>query len=79
MIRILLFGTLAQKAGKREIEIEAVPDGKAVSLIAEEITRAYLGGEAGIYMLAVNGEQVKPDAVVKDGDEVAIMPPFSGG
>ena len=30
-------------------------------------------------MLAVNGEQVKPEALVKDGDEVAIMPPFSGG
>jgi molybdopterin synthase catalytic subunit len=35
--------------------------------------------EPGKIMIAVNQEFVKPDAVVNDGDEVALMPPFSGG
>ena len=30
-------------------------------------------------MTALNQEMVKPEARVKDGDEVALMPPFSGG
>jgi molybdopterin synthase catalytic subunit len=33
----------------------------------------------GRILAAVNQEFVKPDAPVKDGDEVALMPPFSGG
>lgn len=30
-------------------------------------------------MIAVNEEFVRKDALVRDGDEVALMPPFSGG
>ena len=30
-------------------------------------------------LAAVNLRQVKHDAIVKDGDEVALLPPLSGG
>lgn len=30
-------------------------------------------------LTAINMEYVKPDAVVKDGDEVAFFPPVTGG
>ncbi|MEE9259189.1 MAG: MoaD/ThiS family protein [Nitrospinaceae bacterium] len=30
-------------------------------------------------MVSVNQDVVSPDAVIQDGDEVALLPPFSGG
>jgi molybdopterin synthase catalytic subunit len=35
--------------------------------------------ECGRFLMAVNQEFVQLDTPLKDGDEVAIMPPFSGG
>lgn len=31
------------------------------------------------YMIAVNNEYAMADFIIKDGDEVAIIPPVSGG
>ena len=30
-------------------------------------------------MVSVNQDMASPDSVIKDGDEVALLPPFSGG
>ena len=79
MIRVLLFGTLSQKAGVREIDIDPGDGGKVVADVVKEVLENYLGGEAGVYMLAVNETQATPETAVGDGDEVAMMPPFSGG
>lgn len=79
MIRVLFFGTLAQKAGAREITLGPEAGGRTVVDFVEMIKREYLGGEAGVYMVAVNETQAQRGLVIKDGDEVAIMPPFSGG
>ncbi|MEE9542753.1 MAG: MoaD/ThiS family protein [Thermodesulfobacteriota bacterium] len=79
MIKVLLFGTLAKQAGLREIEIEARPEGRKLSDIIDEVKRDYIKGEAGVYMCAVNEVQAAPEEIINDGDEVAIMPPFSGG
>ncbi len=79
MIKVLLFGNLAKQAGLKEIELEAKAGGQTLSEIIEEVKRTYIKGEAGVYMTAVNEEQATPEQKVNDGDEVAIMPPFSGG
>lgn len=31
------------------------------------------------FLISVNQEFAKPDTIVKDGDEVGLLPPFSGG
>jgi molybdopterin converting factor small subunit len=79
VIRVLLFGTLAAKAKSREIEIEATKEISVVADVLAKVVGDYLDGDAGVYMLALNETQAKPETPVKDGDEVAIMPPFSGG
>ncbi|MEE8575211.1 MAG: MoaD/ThiS family protein [Thermodesulfobacteriota bacterium] len=79
MIKVLLFGSLATQAGQREIDIEATSETQKVSDIVAEVEEKYLKRKAGIYMLAINETQVRPEEIVEDGDEVAIMPPFSGG
>ena len=30
-------------------------------------------------MVSVNQDMASPDSIVRDGDEVALLPPFSGG
>ncbi len=73
MIKVLFFGAVADKLGKRSVDAQA-----GLSL-AELI--AQLGcADMQPLLVAVNQEQVQDmDYIVQDGDEVALMPPFSGG
>ncbi len=73
MIKVLFFGVVADKLGKRSVDAQA-----GLSL-AELI--AQLGcADMQPLLVAVNQEQIQDmDYIVQDGDEVALMPPFSGG
>jgi len=75
MIRVLLFGALADKLGQREIMLP-VDDGMPLHEVAQQI-----GCEGFPTLLfAVNQQQeTNREIMVHNGDEVAIMPPFSGG
>lgn len=79
MIRVLLFGTLATRAGSRELQIEATGEINSVADILKRLEDDYPGTAEGVYMYAVNETQAELETQVKDGDEVAVMPPFSGG
>jgi len=73
-VRILFFGLIAEQQGVREQRLE----------LNGSLTLAELLIDLGIdsdmpQMLAVNQQQVSPYTLLSDGDEVAIMPPFSGG
>lgn len=81
MITVKLFATLKDQAGRNELRMNDTPATVAGLLkrISEDypaLTDALLRG--GI-VIAVNHEFVKQDAPLQDGDEVALMPPFSGG
>jgi len=73
MVKILFFGAVADKLGKRCVDAQA-----GLSL-AELI--AQLGcADMQLLLVAVNQEQIHDlDYIMQDGDEVALMPPFSGG
>ena len=73
MVKVLFFGAVADKLGKRSVDAQA-----GLSL-AELI--AQLGcTDMQPLLVAVNQEQIQDmDYIVQDGDEVALMPPFSGG
>ncbi len=81
MITIRLFAILKDKVGRDELQINS--RSSTVSELLNELSVAYpslseiLSG--GRTLTSVNQEFVKGDAPVKDGDEVALMPPFSGG
>jgi molybdopterin converting factor small subunit len=79
MIKVMLFGSFSTIAGCREISVEPGEKTRTLADIVALVETDYLKKKAGTYMLALNGSQAKPSTAVKDNDEVAIMPPFSGG
>jgi len=81
MITIKLFAILKDKAGQDELHINA--GASTVSELLKTVSNEYPALSdilsCGRVLTSVNQEFVKGDAPVKSGDEVALMPPFSGG
>ena len=81
MITIKLFAILKDKAGQDELHINS--RASTVSELLEEVSNEYPALSdilsSGRILTSVNQSFVKGDAPVKNGDEVALMPPFSGG
>ena len=78
-IKVLLFGAAADRAGTRETQI---PVGETTldelwSLLAE--LHPDLSPMRDTLAFAVNGEYARGDVRVSPGDEVAVLPPVSGG
>lgn len=82
MVTIKFFASLKGLAGKEEALVEASNPLTVADLIA-----GLESGSPGLpdslrksrAMVAINQEMAHWDSVVKDGDEVAFMPPFAGG
>jgi MoaE-MoaD fusion protein len=81
MITIKLFAMLKEKAGQGELSIAFA--GGTVADLMKKVSREHPALadvlSCGRILVSVNQEFVKPDSPVSDGDEVALMPPFSGG
>ena len=79
-ITVRLFAVLRERSGMDRIELDLPPASSvevAVARVAEQAPalRALLSRAA----VAVNREYVKPDCKLSDGDELALIPPVSGG
>ena len=80
MIKVLLFGAAADRAGTRETELpvdRGVTLAEIWSLLAER--HPDLAPMRDTLAFAINGEYARKDAGVSPGDEVAVLPPVSGG
>ncbi len=78
MVRLRLFGPAREAAGTASVTLP----GETVSAIIAAAEERF--GEAFSEVVAhsniwVNGEPVDPDTPVEAGDEVAVIPPVSGG
>ena len=76
-IKILVFGPLAEKMGTKEIEVP-VDEGCTASALAErfEIREMLSSG----LRIAINGKIIdNHEVILGDGNEVAFLPPVSGG
>jgi molybdopterin synthase catalytic subunit/molybdopterin converting factor small subunit len=71
-VRVRLFAGLRERAGwsEREIDVSSVDDVWAA---------LDLGAEPPGLLYAVNQEYAEPDRPLAEGDEVALIPPVSGG
>jgi molybdopterin synthase catalytic subunit len=81
MISVKLFATLKDKAGASEFSITEAP-ATVQELLTIVVQRAPELGEflaAGRVLVSVNREFATAATTLHDGDEVGLMPPFSGG
>ena len=79
-VRVRLFARLADVAGTRTTEVdlgEGLTAGDAYRLLCRE--HPDMEGLEGSLMYAVNAEYVPADHPLRDGDELALIPPVSGG
>jgi molybdopterin converting factor subunit 1 len=78
-IKVLLFGAAADRAGTRETHLQArkVTLDELWPLLLEQ--HPNLSPMHDTLAFAVNGEYARGDTPVSPGDEVAVLPPVSGG
>jgi MoaE-MoaD fusion protein len=79
-VRVLFFGILKDLVGKSEEFVEVTPN-----LTLAELFQTYserfqtLRDKDRSILFARNREFARPDTVLSEGDEVAFLPPVSGG
>jgi molybdopterin synthase sulfur carrier subunit len=79
-VTVRLFARLRDLVGAGELQRDA-PDGATVGNVWESLARDYptIVPYAESMSCAVNAEYSRMTARVADGDEVAFLPPVSGG
>ncbi|MEO5924720.1 MAG: molybdopterin converting factor subunit 1 [Bryobacteraceae bacterium] len=79
-IRVLFFGVLRDIVGSREDSVD-IPEGGLVETVYEHYAARFprLRDVSSSIVLALNQQFSEPKAPLSDGDEVAFLPPVSGG
>ena len=79
-VTVRLFARLRELAGAAELARE-VPDGSTALDVWNGLSRDYppLAAYTKAVSVAVNEEYARLTSTVRDGDEVAFLPPVSGG
>jgi MoaE-MoaD fusion protein len=72
-VTVRLFAGLRERAGQSRLELEDV------ARVADVWPKLGLGDEPGGLLYAVNRSYVEREHELADGDEVALIPPVSGG
>lgn len=79
-IRVLLFGQLKDMLGRDEDSVDLDP-GATLSHLVEHYAKQFpqFRAFAGSIALSVNQEYAHASTALKEGDEVGLLPPVSGG
>ena len=80
VVTVRLFATLRQQAGWAEKRVELAGGATLADLLSllEREERALTLMDRPVYA-AINKEYAQPEAVLSEGDEIALFPPVSGG
>lgn len=79
-LRVLYFAVFRERLGKDEEEIE-LPEGATVATAVDAlgIRHPAIARLAGRFRVAVNQEFAGNDEALRNGDELALIPPVAGG
>jgi molybdopterin synthase catalytic subunit len=79
-VKLLFFASLKDIVGARHLELD-VPPGSTVSDLLTHLESSFprMKDYRPVVLTAINEEYVEKGAAIRDGDEVAIFPPVSGG
>lgn len=75
-IEVVLFGMIADTIGKKKIEIDDCEDTKS---LGEKLNQAYPKLSQQKFVMAVYKKVITANTQLKNGDIVALLPPFAGG
>jgi MoaE-MoaD fusion protein len=79
-VRVLLFAALREAVGEKSLQLELRGPATLADLLGElEARHAPLARYRGRLLVARNEERVPLSTALCDGDEVALLPPVSGG
>ncbi len=78
MVTVRLFAALREIAGAHVTEAEGLTVGEVADHLTERFG-ARFGSVAAASSFVVNGLRADRATPVADGDEVAVLPPMSGG
>jgi len=79
-VRLLFFAVLRDVTGKRD-DLLDLPDGTSADDVWRRLCdqHAALRGYSRPPMTAINESYADPEQVLRDGDELAFIPPVAGG
>jgi MoaD family protein, archaeal len=79
-IKVKLFAILRELVGEREITI-TVPTGITVNHLNDEILKKYpqLKSFSNKFVTSVNCKVTSGDTIISSKDQIALLPPVSGG
>jgi len=78
-VKVLFFGGLKREAGaERWVEL---PEGSTVEALLDKLMEEHpaLKGQLEVTAVAVGDRLVEKSDKLREGDEVALLPPVSGG
>ena len=78
MATLRLFASLREEAGDRSVTLPGETTGEVVAAACEKYGE-HFAELVGTCKVWVNGEPADDDTAVLDTDEVALLPPVSGG
>ncbi len=81
IIKVRFFSMLKGKVGKEEASL-SIPENTSAYQLKNILKNEFPAIAEFIdknIMISVNQEFAHKNTVIKDGDEVALLPPFSGG
>ena len=80
ILKVRLFAILRDAVGKKEIVI-TVPTGVTVSHLENKILKKYpqLKSFSNKFVTSVNCKVTSGDTIITSSDEIALLPPVSGG
>jgi len=79
-IRVKLFAILRDQAGQSETSLE-LPEGATVQQARKNLMESLpaIASYMDRVAFAINLSYARPESVLHDGDELAVLPPVSGG
>jgi MoaD family protein len=78
VVKVRLFAALREIAESSEVEAEGTTAGEVADALSERFGDRF-GQIAAVGSLVVNGERASRSTPVDAGDEIALLPPVSGG
>ena len=77
-IKVLFFASFREMVGSSSVEVEVAEDATTTTVFAG-LCEQYPQFRLGSMTMAVNKLYITDEVRLKEGDELALLPPISGG